>query len=217
MRLKEGSSDYRYFPDPDLGPIELSKNRIAKWMQELPELPYKKRHKYVNEFGLSAYDARILSDEIYMAIFFEETVKYGADPKIASNWITSDISGYLKANKQAFNSITMTSKNLAEMIDLISSNTISGKIAKDILPELIETNIPPKKLVDKKGLAMISDSSSLEIIVDALIKDHPEEVKAYKNGKTKLLGFFVGQLMKKTKGKADPKLANKIISSKLNS
>ncbi len=217
MRLKEGSSDYRYFPDPDLGPIELSKNRIAKWMQELPELPYKKRHKYVNEFGLSAYDARILSDEIYMAIFFEETVKYGADPKIASNWITSDISGYLKANKQAFNSIKMTSKNLAEMIDLISSNTISGKIAKDILPELIETNISPKKLVDQKGLAMISDSSSLEIFVDELIKNHPEEVKAYKNGKTKLLGFFVGQLMKQTKGKADPKLANRIISSKLNS
>ena len=217
MRLKEGSSDYRYFPDPDLGPIELSKNRIAKWMQELPELPYKKRHKYVNEFGLSAYDARILSDEIYMAIFFEETVNYGADPKIASNWITSDISGYLKANKQSFNSIKMTSKNLAEMISLISNNTISGKIAKDILPEIIETNISPKKLVDQKGLAMISDSSSLEIIVDELIKNHPEEVKAYKNGKTKLLGFFVGQLMKQTKGKADPKLANRIISSKLNS
>ena len=217
MRLKEGSSDYRYFPDPDLGPIELSKNRIAMWMQELPELPYKKRHKYINEFGLSGYDARILSDEIYMAIFFEETVKYGADPKIASNWITSDISGYLKANKQAFNSIKMTSKNLAEMINLISSNTISGKIAKDILPEIIETNISPKKLVDQKGLAMISDSSSLEIIVDGLIKDNPEEVKAYQNGKTKLLGFFVGQLMKETKGKADPKLANKIISSKLNS
>ena len=217
MRLKEGSSDYRYFPDPDLGPIELSKNRIAKWIKELPELPYKKRHKYVNEFGLSAYDARILSDEIYMAIFFEETVKYGADPKIASNWITSDISGYLKANKQSFNSIKMTSKNLAEMISLISNNTISGKIAKDILPEIIETNISPKKLVDQKGLAMISDSSSLEIIVDELIKNHPEEVKAYKNGKTKLLGFFVGQLMKQTKGKADPKLANGIISSKLNS
>ncbi len=217
MRLKEGSSDYRYFPDPDLGPIELSKNLIAEWKKELPELPYKKRHKYVNEFGLSAYDARILSDEIYMAIFFEETVKYGADPKIASNWITSDISGYLKANKQSFNSIKMTSKNLAEMISLISNNNISGKIAKDILPEIIETNISPKKLVDQKGLAMISDSSSLEIIVDELIKNHPEEVKAYKNGKTKLLGFFVGQLMKQTKGKADPKLANGIISSKLNS
>ena len=217
MRLKEGSSDYRYFPDPDLGPIELSKNRIAKWIKELPELPYKKRHKYVNQFGLSAYDARILSDEIYMAIFFEETVKYGADPKIASNWITSDISGYLKANKQSFNSIKMTSKNLAEMISLISNNTISGKIAKDILPEIIETNISPKKLVDQKGLAMISDSSSLEIIVDELIKNYPDEVKAYKNGKTKLLGFFVGQLMKQTKGKADPKLANRIISSKLNS
>jgi len=217
MRRKEGSSDYRYFPDPDLGPIELSKNRIAEWMKELPELPNKKRHKYVKEFGLSAYDARILSDEIFMAKFFEETVKYGADPKIASNWITSDISGYLKANKQAFGSIKMTSKSLAEMIGLISSNTISGKIAKDILPEIIETNISPKELVDQKGLAVISDSSSLEIIVDGLMKDFPEEVKAYKNGKSKLLGFFVGQLMKQTKGKADPKLANKIISSKLNS
>tara|TARA_Y100001968_G_scaffold277014_1_gene271614 strand:- start:5643 stop:7115 length:1473 start_codon:yes stop_codon:yes gene_type:complete len=217
MRLKEGSSDYRYFPDPDLGPIEISKDQKNKWLEELPELPFEKRKKYVNEFGLSAYDARVLTDEVYMANFFELTVKNGADAKLASNWITGDIAGYLKSNKINFNDLKLSPKNLAEMIILISANIISGKIAKEILPELIESNSSPKKIVDERGLGMISDESSILPIIDELIKNHPEEVKLYNDGKTKLLGFFVGQLMKRTKGKADPKLANKLISQKLTS
>ena len=215
MRLKEGSSDYRYFPDPDLGPIEISINQQKKWLSELPELPSKKRKKYVEEFGLSAYDARVLSDEIYMANFFEATVNNGADPKLTSNWITSDIAGYLKSNKINFNQLKLSPQNLSQMIKLISSNTISGKIAKDILPELIENNTSPKKIVDDRGLAMISDSSSIIPIIDDLINRYPEEVQAFKNGKTKIIGFFVGQLMKQTKGKADPKLANKLILERL--
>ena len=217
MRLKEGSSDYRYFPDPDLGPIEISKKQKQKWIEELPELPFQKRKKYVNELGLSSYDARVLSDEIYMANFFELTVNNGADPKLASNWITGDIIGYLKSNKINFYDLKLSPENLAEMIGLISSNTISGKIAKEILPELIESDLSPKKIVDDRGLGMISDESSLLLIIDELIKDHPQEVELFKSGKTKLIGFFVGQLMKKTKGKADPKLANKLLSQKLNS
>ena len=215
MRLKEGSSDYRYFPDPDLGPIEISINQQKKWLSELPELPSKKRKKYVEEFGLSAYDARVLSDEIYMANFFEATVNNGADPKLTSNWITSDIAGYLKSNKINFNQLKLSPQNLAQMIKLISSNTISGKIAKDLLPELIENNSSPKKIVDDRGLGMISDSSSILPIIDDLINRYPEEVQAFKNGKTKIIGFFVGQLMKQTKGKADPKLANKLIVERL--
>jgi len=152
-----------------------------------------------------------------MANFFENTVANNVDPKLASNWITSDIVGYLKANKLSFSELKLSPENLAEMINLISNNTISGKIAKDILPELIEKNISPKKLVAEKGLAMITDSSSILPIIDELITEHPDEVQAFKNGKTKLLGFFVGQLMKRTKGKADPKLANKLLSEKLNS
>jgi len=217
MRLKEGSSDYRYFPDPDLGPIEITKAQQEIWFKELPELPSKKRNKYVSQFGLSAYDARVISDEISMANFFEETVANGAEPKLASNWVTSDIVGYLKSNKLSFSELKLSPENLAEMINMISKNIISGKIAKEILPELIQKNISPKKLVEEKGLAMISDSSSISPIIDELINEHPNEVQAFKNGKTKLLGFFVGQLMKRTKGKADPKLANKLLMEKLNS
>tara|TARA_B100000073_G_scaffold310802_1_gene283419 strand:+ start:612 stop:2084 length:1473 start_codon:yes stop_codon:yes gene_type:complete len=217
MRKKEGSSDYRYFPDPDLGPIEISNTLKEQWQNELPELPSKKRQKYVNGYGLSPYDARVLSDEFFMASFFELTVDNGADPKLASNWITTDISGYLKANKINFNDMKFSPENLAEMINMITNNKISGKIAKDILPELIETNSSPQLIVEQRGLGMITDSSSIIPIIDELIKDHPEEVNAFKKGKTKLLGFFVGQLMKKTKGKADPKLANKLISEKLSS
>tara|TARA_Y100000589_G_scaffold327156_1_gene368418 strand:- start:1895 stop:3367 length:1473 start_codon:yes stop_codon:yes gene_type:complete len=216
MRSKEGSSDYRYFPDPDLGPIEISNEQKNKWKKQLPELPSFKRKKYVSNFGLSAYDARVLTDEIYMANFFESTVNEGADPKLASNWITGDIVGYLKLNKINFNSLKLSSVNLAEMINLISSNVISGKIAKEILPEIISQNISPKKIVEDRGLGMITDLASLVPIVDELIKNNPDKVQAFKNGKTKLLGFFVGQLMQKTKGKADPKLANKVISEKLN-
>ena len=216
MRLKEGSSDYRYFPDPDLGPIEITKAQQEIWFKELPELPSKKRYKYVSQFGLSAYDARVISDEINMANFFEKTVAYGVDAKLASNWVTSDIVGYLKSNKLSFSELKLSPENLAEMINMISKNIISGKIAKEILPELIQKNISPKKLVEEKGLAMISDSSSILPIIDELINEHPNEVQAFKNGKTKLLGFFVGQLMKRTKGKADPKLANKLLMEKLN-
>ncbi|MDA9745931.1 Asp-tRNA(Asn)/Glu-tRNA(Gln) amidotransferase subunit GatB [Prochlorococcus sp. AH-736-K20] len=217
MRLKEGSSDYRYFPDPDLGPIEITKAQQEIWFKELPELPSQKRNKYVSQFGLSAYDARVISDEISMANFFEETVANGAESKLASNWVTSDIVGYLKSNKLSFSELKLSPENLAEMINMISKNIISGKIAKEILPELIQKNISPKKLVEEKGLAMISDSSSILPIIDELINEHPNEVQAFKNGKTKLLGFFVGQLMKRTKGKADPKLANKLLMEKLNS
>ncbi len=216
MRLKEGSSDYRYFPDPDLGPIEISKEQKEKWLNELPELPSMKRKKYVEEFGLSPYDSRVISDEIYMANFFEDTVSNNVDPKLASNWITSDIVGYLKAKKLSFSQLQLSPENLAEMINMISNNKISGKIAKEILPELIQNNISPKNLVEEKGLAMISDSESILQIINELISEHPKEVESFKNGKNKLLGFFVGQLMKRTKGKADPKLANKLLTEKLN-
>jgi len=217
MRLKEGSSDYRYFPDPDLGPIEISKDQRKVWLDELPELPSEKRKKYVDQLGLSYYDARVISDEIYMANFFESTVKNGADPKLASNWITSEIVGYLKSNKMSFNELELTPKNLAEMIYLISNKTISGKIAKEILPELIKKNISPKLIIEERGLGMISDASSVMPLIEIILAENPEEVLAFKNGKTKLLGFFVGQLMKKTSGKVDPRLANKLLAEKLNS
>ncbi len=215
MRSKEGSSDYRYFPDPDLGPIEVSDHERETWRAELPELPSAKRARYIKEFGLSSYDSRVLTDEFSMACYFEQTVKAGADPKLASNWITGDIAAYINSNRLSFSGLPFLPDSLAEMIQLIDSGKISGKIAKDILPELLNDGGSPKLIVEKRGLGMISDPSALNAIIDDLITSYPNEVEAFRAGKNKIQGFFVGQLMKKTGGKADPKIANQLIAKKL--
>ncbi len=215
MRSKEGSSDYRYFPDPDLGPIEVSKECREAWYAELPELPAAKRHRYVEELGLSAYDARVLTDELSMATYFETVVARGVDAKAASNWITGDIAAYINANRLSYAQLPLRSEDLAEMIEMIDSGKISGKIAKEILPELLANGGSPQLIVDERGLGMISDPEVLQGLVDDLLESHPDEVSAFRAGKKKLQGFFVGQLMKKTQGKADPKLANQILSQKL--
>ncbi len=215
MRSKEGSSDYRYFPDPDLGPIEVSSELQEKWRSELPELPSAKRHRYADELGLSMYDARVLTDDFQMAKYFEATVLAGADPKQVANWITGDISAYVNAKKIGFDALLFLPEHLSEMIKLILKGKISGKIAKEILPELLESGCSPLSIVQKRGLGMISDPKIIEEIVDELLENHPNEVKTFRAGKTKLQGFFVGQLMKKTSGKADPKLANQILARKL--
>lgn len=217
MRSKEGSSDYRYFPDPDLGPIEVSSELQDQWRSELPELPSVKRHRYAKDLGLSIYDSRVLTDEKSMAKYFEEVLLQGVDPKITANWITGDIAAYLKSTKKSFNDLPLRPKQLAEMIELITSQKISGKIAKEILPELLLNGGSPKSMVEKQGLSIISDPSLITDMVDELLKLHPKEVEAFRGGKKKLQGFFVGQLMKKTGGKVDPKLANQIIISQLNS
>ena len=215
MRSKEGSSDYRYFPDPDLGVIEISADLEDKWRSELPELPSAKRHRYADQMGLSMYDSRVLTDDYQMAKYFETTVIAGAEPKQVSNWITGDLAAYVNSNKISFDELLLSPEHLSEMIQLISKGKISGKIAKEILPELLQTGSSPSEIVDKRGLGMISDPLVIEEIVDELLDNHPNEVISYRAGKKKLQGFFVGQLMKKTSGKADPKLANQILSRKL--
>ncbi len=215
MRSKEGSSDYRYFPDPDLGPIEVSPELRESWREELPELPASKRSRYAKEFGLSAYDARVLTDEFLMAVYFEEVVAAGADAKLASNWITGDIAAYVNAKKLSYAKLAFKPVFLAEMLQMIDSGKISGKIAKEILPELLLEGGSPMAVVEKRGLGMISDPIAITEIVDELMALYPNEVEAFRGGKTKLQGFFVGQLMKRTSGKADPKLSNQILSQKL--
>ena len=215
MRSKEGASDYRYFPDPDLGPIEVSADQRESWRSELPELPAAKRHRYAEELGLSQYDARVLTDERPMADYFESVVTAGADAKLAANWITGDIAAYVNSNRLSYGELPFRPEQLAEMVQLIDGGKISGKIAKEILPDLLEKGGSPKALVDERGLGMISDPAAIEAIVDELLTAHPDEVEAFRGGKTKLQGFFVGQLMKKTGGKADPKLANQILSRRL--
>ncbi len=215
MRSKEGSSDYRYFPDPDLGPIEINSELSEKWRSELPELPGTKRKRYANEFGLSIYDSRVLTDELSMATYFEAVVQAGAHAKTASNWITGDIAAYVNANRLSFSELPFSPDHLAEMIKMIDGGKISGKIAKEILPELLDKGGSPSSLVEKRGLGMISDPVVIEEIINEMLTAHPKEVEAFRAGKTKLQGFFVGQLMKQTRGKADPKLVNKLLNEKL--
>lgn len=216
MRSKEGSSDYRYFPEPDLPPIEVSADQRHAWLTELPELPAQKRSRYEAELGLSAYDARVLADDRTVAEYFDRTVVTGADPKLAANWITQDIAAYLNAEKLIITDIALTPENLAEMVQLIAQGTISTKIAKDLLPELLTRGGSPKEMVEKQGLSQISDPAEIESMIDAVLAEHPEELAAYKAGKKKLQGFFVGQIMKRTEGRADPKLTNQLLGKKLN-
>ncbi|MGK7909002.1 MAG: Asp-tRNA(Asn)/Glu-tRNA(Gln) amidotransferase subunit GatB [Synechococcus sp.] len=215
MRKKEGSSDYRYFPEPDLLPIRVSDAQLEAWGQ-LPELPAAKRTRYLTDYGLSVYDVRYLTDDKDTAAYFEACVDVGADPKAAANWIMSDIAKYLNDSKLTYPEIALKPETLSELIDLIAQGTISSKIAKEILPELLSQGGSATALVEAKGLTQISDIGALESQIDEIIADNPSQVDQYKAGKTKLLGFFVGQLMKKTQGRADPQLANQLISQKLN-
>ena len=216
MRIKEGSSDYRYFPEPDLPPIEVAKEQLEHWRSELPELPAQKRHRYESELGLSAYDTRVLTDDRLVADYFEKAIATGANSKLTANWVMGDIAAYLNTEKLLITQIALTPVVLAELITIIEDGTISGKIAKDILPELLTQGGSAKELVERKGLIQISDIAQLEAMIDEVIAANPKELEQFRNGKTKLQGFFVGQLMKKTNGRADPKLANQILIKKLN-
>jgi aspartyl-tRNA(Asn)/glutamyl-tRNA(Gln) amidotransferase subunit B len=185
------------------------------WRSELPELPAAKRHRYAEQLGLSIYDARVLTDERAMAEYFEAAVAAGADAKAVSNWVTGDIAAFVNANRLSIAELPLQPEQLAEMVQLIDGGVISGKIAKELLPELLAQGGSPKAIVEAKGLGMISDPAAITAIVEGLLAAHPAEVEAFRGGKTKLQGFFVGQLMKQTGGKADPKLANQILIEKL--
>jgi len=215
MRLKEGSSDYRYFPEPDLPPIEASKKQLEEWEAQLPEFPAQKRQRYEQKLGLSAYDARVLTDDREVAKYFEAAISTNTNPKLVANWVTQDIAAYLNNNKLSITEIALKPETLAELVNLIEQGTISGKIGKDMLPELITKGGSAKELVESKGLSQISDVGALEKIIDEVIAANPKEVEQFRNGKTNLKGFFVGQVMKQTQGKADPKLTNQLLAKKL--
>ncbi|MBF2034745.1 MAG: Asp-tRNA(Asn)/Glu-tRNA(Gln) amidotransferase subunit GatB [Leptolyngbyaceae cyanobacterium T60_A2020_046] len=215
MRSKEGSSDYRYFPEPDIPPIEVSPQQLETWQAELPELPAQKRARYEADLGLSAYDARVLTDERAVAEYFERAIAAGADPKMAANWITQDIAAYLNAEKLTIDNIALTAEHLAEMVTMIDDGTISTKIAKDMLPELLTQGGSPKAIVEAKGLSQISDPEKIAAIIDEVLAAHPDELAKFRAGKTKLQGFFVGQIMKRTNGRVDPKLTNQLLVQKL--
>ena len=213
MRIKEGSSDYRYFPEPDLTPIEVSNEQLEKWRSELPELPAQKRHHYENELGLSVYDTQVLTEDHAVAEYFEAAIAAGANPKAAANWITQDIAAYLNKQKLTISEIPLTPINLADVITRIETGKISNAQAKQKLPDLL-TGTPPEKAF--AGEELITDITVLEPIVDEVIAANPKELEKYRNGNTNLKGFFVGQVLKKTNKRADPKLTNELVEKKLN-
>jgi len=215
MRGKEEAHDYRYFPDPDLPPILVTGDKLAALRAGLPELPRAKRERFERDCGIPAQDALVLTQEKELADYFEATLAAGAEPKKAANWIMTELLRELNQAGLAPAAANMTPKKLAALIKLIDSGAISGKIAKQIFPDLFASGDEPEIYVKAKGLAQISDTSALEAAIDAVLAESPSEVAAYKGGKTKLMGFFVGQIMKRTKGQANPGLVNELLAKKL--
>jgi len=215
MRGKEEAHDYRYFPDPDLAPLRIAAEQLEAWKNALPELPAARRARFCEAFGLSDYDADVLTSERDLAGYFEAAAAAGADPKKAANWIQGELLRELNQAGLSPKACKFTPDRLAGLIRLIDDGAISGKIAKQIFPELFAEGLDPAAYVQDKGLAQISDSSALESAVDAVLAANPAEVEAYRGGKTKLMGFFVGQIMKATKGQANPGLVNELLRKKL--
>ncbi len=211
MRGKEDAHDYRYFPEPDLMPLEISREWVEDIRKTMPELPEQKRQRYMG-LGLSEYDASVIVEQMPLALFFDKTLELGANPKTAVNFIMGEIAAYLKENKVEITETKLTPENLAELIALIEKGTISNNIGKQILvEEMIVNGEKASAIVEKKGLSQISDEGAIKEIVEKVVNSHPNEIEAYRNGKTNLLGFFVGQVMKETKGRANPKTVNELI------
>ncbi len=215
MRTKEDAHDYRYFPDPDLLPLELNDDFINEIKKEIPELPDEKKKRFIEKFNLSPYEANILVSDIETSKYFENVSK-NSDVKLATNWITGELFALLNNKSIEITESPITSENLAKLINLIKDGTISGKIAKTVFEIMADSGKDPKKIVEEKGLKQQSDPKELEKIIDKVISDNPKNVEAYKSGKDKLFGFFVGQVMKQSNGKANPQLVNEILKKKLN-
>ena len=215
MRTKEDAHDYRYFPDPDLLPLELNDDFINEIKKEIPELPDEKKKRFIEKFNLSPYEANILVSDIETSKYFEDVSK-NSDVKLATNWITGELFALLNNKSIEITESPITSENLAKLINLIKDGTISGKIAKTVFEIMADSGKDPKKIVEEKGLKQQSDPKELEKIIDKVISDNPKNVEAYKSGKDKLFGFFVGQVMKQSNGKANPQLVNEILKRKLN-
>lgn len=214
MRKKEYAHDYRYFPEPDLLPLVLDDDYIAKVKTDMVELPDAKRARFVKELGLTAYDAAVICENKETADFFEKAA-LGHDAKKVANWLMGDFFAMLNEKKLELKDSPITAENLGKLVELVTSNVINGKTAKDVFVIMAETGGDPEKIVEEKGLKQVTDTGAIEAIVDEVIASAPDNVAAYKAGKSNLLGWFVGQVMKKSQGKANPAIVNKMIAEKL--
>ncbi len=216
MRSKENAHDYRYMPEPDLPPIVTSDETIEQYRSELPELPDARRERLEKEYGLSDYDAGIITSSRAMAEYFDEAIAGGADAKLVANWIMGDLSKNLNAENLTIDKSPVDAKRLGEMVQLISKGTISSKIGKKVFTEMWSCPDSPEKIVADKGLVQITDTKAIEAIVEQVIADNPKPVADYQGGNKKAIGALVGQVMKLSKGKANPQLANQLLAQKLN-
>ena len=214
-RVKEGDADYRYFPEPDIAPDHISDEWIEEIKSSLPRSAEERYNQYVNEFGLKEYDANVLLQTKESSDFFDKTVAAGADPQLAANWMNTQVNGYLNDNRVELADIKLTPENLAAMIKLIKDGTISSKIAKKVFAETIANGTDPKKYVEDQGMVQLSDTSVLEPMVKEVVDNNPQSVEDFKNGKDRAIGFLVGQIMKQTRGKANPKVINQLLNDEL--
>ena len=215
MRVKEGSSDYRYFPEPDLPALEISQEWLEEVRSELPVMPKERRQVYINQYDLPEYDAMVLTLSKEMSDFFEGTIAAGADPKQASNWLMGEVSAYLNSEKLELHDTKLTPANLAGMIQLIADGTISSKIAKKVFRLLATKGGDAKEVVEKEGLIQLSDPSQLLPIINAVLDGNQQSIEDFKAGKDRAKGFLVGQIMKQTKGQANPGMVNKLLAEEL--
>ncbi len=215
MRSKEDAHDYRYFPDPDLLPIIISNDWLEELRSTIPELPETKKARYISELGLPEADAEVLTATVEIAGYFENCNAVINNPKLVANWVMGSVLALVNAEGLAIEESSVSAENLAILLELVAKDVISGTMAKTVFEEMATSGKDAKTIVDEKGLAQVSDSSEIEGIVEKILEDNPTEVGAFKGGKTKLMGFFVGQVMRATKGKANPKIVNQLLNEKL--
>ncbi len=215
MRVKEGADDYRYFPEPDLPDYHIDSEWIEQIRQEIPEMPDKRRKRYIEDLQIPEYDASVLTDTKEMSDFFDQTVALGADPKQVSNWLMVNVNAYLNENNLELQQTKLTPEHLATMIGLVKDGTISSKIAKKVFAETIAHGSEPKAWVQSKGLIQQSDPQVLTPIITQVLDDNQQSVVDFKNGKDRAFGFLVGQIMKQTHGQANPKVVNQILTAEI--
>ena len=215
MRGKEEAHDYRYFPDPDLVPLVIDEEWIKTVKKSLPELPDARKVRFINEYTLPEYDADVLTSAKELADYFEDCAKQIKNPKLVSNWVMGTLLGLLNAEGKTIEESPVASTQLAELLNLIETSVISGKIAKTVFDEMVKSGKAAKAIVDEKGLVQVTDESAIEEVVDKILTANPNEVEKFKAGNAKLMGFFVGQVMRETKGKANPQIVNRLLKDKL--
>lgn len=215
MRTKEEANDYRYFPDPDLLPVDIEDETLIEIKNSLPELPTEKKNRFISEIGLSDYDAENLTAQKSLADYYEVMLNDGAEAKLSANWVMGELSAALNKNQIDVQDSPISARELSELVKRISDDTISGKIAKDVFKAMWKGNGRVDDIIESQGLKQMTDVAAIEDIIDGIIANNIEQVEQFKAGNTKLLGYFVGQVMKATQGKANPKQVNKILNDKL--